>query len=299
MDKKITNKIVSLDNIIYIADIMRRHDIYYAEIEEKEKQKKEEAKARDEHYFMKFVSHETKFSVTFNNNENVSKDNDLDWFINTITSDPKSISSICVHYYASFDEQRESTTLYFYQNKVDFDCSTTNMSSNSLAEQIEQFINSLPPRYDETIIKDSRRTMIPVLSISIPVGLVVAMALLIISRLGVLAAGVANVLNNGFLLTGAFLLIAFFGALIIPTENTSLYKHIKFETYYAGHDKNYKSIYKNDYADFKNKCEVEIGENVEMPKVRRKINSNYKKAIKIVKIELIISLIGIVLFFVL
>ena len=77
------------------------------------------------------------------------------------------------------------------------------------------------------------------------------------------------------------------------------YLFINMETYYAGYAQNSNhAIYKNNYAEFKILCEIAIDNNFDMPQARKQIEENYLKAKKVVKIELIISVLAIILFFV-
>ena len=55
MDNKITNKIVELNDIIQIAEIMQRRCKYYIDLEQNELRKKEEAKINDGFYFTKNI----------------------------------------------------------------------------------------------------------------------------------------------------------------------------------------------------------------------------------------------------
>jgi hypothetical protein len=77
-----------------------------------------------------------------------------------------------------------------------------------------------------------------------------------------------------------------------------LYRNIKLERYYAGSNEQ-GSIYKTDYASYKEQCEIAIGCNTHMPEVRKEINENFEKAKKKVKIELILAIISIAVFFIL
>ena len=294
MDKKITNKRVGIVDIINIAELMERHAKYYKDLETQEKRKKEEAKSRDEYYNMKYVSSEVKYVVQYNNNERIEKTNELDWFKSQLIENASQMTEASIIFRGSEENSREFTSISFHSNRIYYDTSITNMSSNSLAYMIENYINGLPARFDELVQNDTRRTMIPALTFSIPFAIILSVVLLIVGKINSI-----GILTNGFLLAGVAVVVAFFGALLIPTKNTDLYKHIKFETYYAGYnEKTFKSIRKNDYAEYKSKCEVAIGENWNMPNVRLSIEANYTKAKKIVPIELIVMAVAIVIFFV-
>lgn len=300
MDKKITNKRVDLSDIVRIAEMVERHCKYYKDMELAEQKKKDEAKARDEYYSMKFFSGSVKYSIEFNNNETITKEDELGWFVETLMHNAKTISSVSIAFYATEEEKRESLHVYFTHNRIDYDTSTTNMNDNPLSNMVESYIQKLPERYDELVVKDSRRKMIPALTISAPLGMIISFVLLILAKMDVITGGIAKFLTNGVVLTLIFVIVAFFGVLLIPTKNTDLYRNIKFETYYAGYDsKNYRSIHKDDYEEYKSRCEVAIGENANMPAVRQNIELNYNKAKKVLKIESIISVVSIALFFIL
>lgn len=292
---------------------MKKHSLPYAQDIQQEEKNKLDAEAKDEYYSKKLVDCTLRLSITYNTNETNSKTSDLsvystnnnasmdevfDWFKNELLLNVKAITEVGINFSGRSGDEHENISLNFSEKSVYYNSTTRNMDGNYLVQVIENYFNSLPPRYDTLVDKDTRRTMIPSLSISIPLGLIISFVLLILGRVNVISESVAKYLTSGIVLTAIFLLIAFLGSLLIPTKNTELYKNIKFNTYYAGHDKNWKNVYKTDYAEYKNQCEIAIGINSNMPNVRTEIEKNYMRSKKIVLVELIISIICIILFFV-
>jgi len=301
MGINLTNKRVDIIDIIKIAEMLNRRCKFYRDIEAEENRKIEEAKLRDEYYHPnKYAYGNIKFMIQFNNHETLSRENELDWFKETLLVNAKNINDVSIFFSGSEDDKRESLNITFTHDRIGFDVTTTNMYDNSLAHMVEDYLNKLPPRFDDLVKNDGRRKMVPALTISIPLGIIVSFVLLFLVKFNVLTASIAITLTSGIALSAIFLVVAFIGSLLIPTKNNELYKNIKFETYYAGYDENrHESIHKNDYEEYKSRCEVAIGENAHMPEVRQKIEANYNKAKKVVKIELIIAVVAIALFFIL
>ena len=300
MDNQITNKIVKLEDIIHIAELTQNRCMYYIEGELQENHKKEEARQRDDFYRAKYIHGEVKYVLEFDRKQTVEKVNQIDWFIDSLREHTENITNVSIRFYANEEDHKESMTVDFTPNKIYYNSSNSNMSQNLFSQTIESYILNLPPRYDETIAKDGRRVTIPAISIAIPLALIITTICFILGKFEVLSSALTNILANKFVLLGMFVFILFLGSLIIPTKNSSLYRKIKIQTYYAGYDaKNYKSIHRNDYEEFKSKCEVCIGENTDMPTVRENIEKNYKKAKKLVFIENLISYAFLILLFLL
>lgn len=298
MEAKITNRIVSVDDIIRIAELTHNYCMRYKQLAREEQQKKEEAQARQEYHQWKYIDSRVKYRVELNKHQNIEKVDDFEWFVNTLkTTNVAEITSVGVWFNASEDSKRESFNIDFYPSKIYYDSSNSNMSDSTLPQMIERYLDGLPERYDELIAKDSRRVTIPAMSVAIPLALVLMLVCLFVGKQNIFAP---EIFTNKLILLGIFLVITFFGSLIIPTKNTSLYTRIKIETYYAGYDeKNYKAIRKNDYDDFKSKCEVSIGENAQLPQVRQQIEENYQKAKKKVKGEIVLAILVLVAMFIL
>ena len=252
MDQRITNKRVGLNDIIQIAEMMNWQFKYYKDLEAVEQKNEEAARARGDYFSSRYVYSNIKYTIKFNNNETLTKENEFDWFKETLYLNANIISDVSIYFTGTDEEKRESLTISFTPNRIYFDSSTTNMNDNQLANMVEAYINKLPPRFDKLVAEDTRRKVIPALNISIPLGIIVSFVLLILARLNVFSADIAKYLTTGIALTTIFVLIAFVGSLLIPTKNTDLYRHIKIETYYAGYnEKTYQSIRKNDYEEFK------------------------------------------------
>ena len=300
MDSKITNKIVGLNDILNIAQLMREHCLYYEDLELKEQYKKQEAQARQDFYSPKYIHGEVKYIIQLNNNQTIEKTNEFEWFQDALISHAPNISTVSLRFSATEEDKRESLYIDFHPSKIYYDTSNANMYQSILSQRVESYINNLPPRYDKIIAYDTRRTAIPAMSIGIPLALILMFACLFIGKSEVVASNIANILTNKITLVAIFGVVVFFGTLLIPTKNTMLYKNIKINTYYAGYDeKHYRGIHKNDYEDFKSKCEVAIGENAQMPQVREQIEQNYKKAKKVVFVEFLIAIASIAILFIL
>lgn len=299
MSNNIENRIASVQDIINIVELVHERHNYYQNLSSQIKSANEEARSLGNYSQTSYVDYHTKFTIEFVNKEVQSNDNDFNWFSTNLLNNAKVIDNVSIYFHASVDDKSEGITIQFYSNRIYFDSSIKNMDYNYLAGSIAKYIDALPPRLDELVIKDNRRKIIPALTKSIPLGIVFATIILLLCKFDVIKGNIGSILSNGIVLSIIFLVVAFLGSLLIPTKNHNLYRHITMETYYAGYDQNSNhAIYKNNYAEFKRHCEVAIGNNFDMPQVRKQIEENYLKAKKAVKIELIISVLAIILFFV-
>lgn len=298
MDKKFINKQADISDIISIAEIVELHCKHYKDLEAVEKENFEKAKSVNQAYMQRYVKGNIKYVVQFDNNETFSRENELGWFKETLTHNAKYITNVSIYFSGVEDEKRESLNLNFTPSRIFFDSSLTNMFENALANRVEDFIESLPPRLDAVVKNDMPRKLIPALIISLPLGIFVSMAILIWFKYNHLSAEISRLATNGFTLTFIVFVVAFLGALFIPTKNEALYKCILMDTKHVGFDaKNFRSIRKNDYTEYKSKCEVAIGYNADMPSVRSRIENNYKKSKWILKFELVILVFVVAFFF--
>lgn len=294
MDKQITNKIVTIENILRVATLIEEHNDYYRDLISKEEIKYQEAQARDEYYTKQMIEAKITYGITFNNNETIHKTNEFDWFRNTLSANTKNIKEITINSHAYADSKSESVYITFTQKRIDLSSNSMDIGENETAHQVESYLNSLPPRFDELVVKDNRRKIIPALSISLVLGILGALVFFVLCKIEIITLSLEK-LYIGLISAGILLGVAFFGSLLIPTSNHSLYRnHIKFERYYAGYDDQYNSIYKNDYAQYKNECEVCIGENADMANVRQRIEKNYKIAKKSILIEVAIAIVVVI-----
>ncbi len=300
MSNNIQNRIVNIQDIINIVELIHERHNYYQNLSSQTKAANEEAKAMGQYSKTSYVDYKTKFTIEFVNKEIQSIDNDFNWFSTNLMNNAKVIDNVSIYFHAYADDKSESVTIQFYSNRIYFDSTIKNMDYNYLAGNIAKYIDELPPRLDELVLKDNRRKIVPALTKSIPMGIILATIILLLCKFNVIKGNIGSILSSGIVLSIIFLVSSFLGALLIPTKNHNLYKYITMDTYYAGFDRDSNhAIYKNNYAEFKRHCEVAIGNNFEMPEVRKQIEENYIKAKKTIKIELIISILAIVLFFVL
>lgn len=305
METKFTNKKITLENIIEIAERMICRFDHYKALAKSEKQKYEEAKAKNESYYQKTVEGKIRYSIEFNNRETINRENDLNWFKTYLYQESENIKNVSITLSGTEEENipghymREYTSVTFFSEKVLLYSDITNMSRNYLVYEIESVINNLPPRFDKLVTNSSRRKILPASNISLPIGIVISSLLFVLCKFNFFTNEITQILSNSFLLSGVLVAIAFFGALIIPTKNTTLYKNIKITSRTVGYDSKYNPIKKNDYDEYKSKCEVAIGEYANMPIIREKIEKNFKRSKKVFLIELCIAVIAIALFFIL
>lgn len=300
MEKKFTNKILTQENIIELVNIIESYYKDVKALQEEERSKEKTAKAKGEYYFAKNVYADITYSLTLNNNETIKEKNDPEWFKDNIKTSAKSIKEFDIYVSASNDNKFESLSIYATQKRIDINSSSLDIGKNQLFREIENFLGNLPARYDTLVQKDNIRKIVPSLSISLIIGIILSAVFFVLSKLDILPFDFSNDYIIPLISTAILVLVSFIGSLLIPTKNHSLYKNFKFEQVYSGYDsEKYRSIYKNDYNQFKNECEICIGDNAKMPEVRKQIAKNFAKSKKMIYIELAISVVAIILFFVL
>ncbi len=298
MDRLFSNIIVGTDNILQSAVFMEEHIKSYQNIKNDEEKKSLDANSRGEFYSKKYVEATITYSIEFDNNETVSKTNEFDWFKDTLLSNVQNIKGVSMHFYAYMDDSSESVSVDFDEKRIDMYSDSKNLGGNNLAHRIESYLDSLPTRYNDLVKNQEKRKLMPSFSISFGIGIVISLIFFILAKCGVFGFSFSKVLL-GLVSTSILLGLTFLVGMIVPSKNRRLYlNNFVIEKYYAGHDSNYNSIYRDDIEKYKNECEVCIGKNMAMPVVRMEIEKNYKNSLKVLYVELAISALLIILFFV-
>ena len=301
--KEIKNKIITKEDIKKIVLLIND---YYSEMSILHKQYKEESQNYDDprNTSIKKIVMSSKptleFSVKLENHTETQ--NDVNWFIDVLSSRSKEIELITVSYLAyyhlntsnneSFSGQsaQESIHLTFREDyaSVSFEYQNPHSNYQTIQENIEAIIKNAPESYDKTISKKYMRENIPSLSIGLLIGIILSSALYLICKFTNINLYINNFILSIYFIPVMFVLSSLIG-LILPGKNHSLYRQLNIKKKYAGYNSTKKSnTYKDDISEFLDYCEVEIGKNYKHKQIREQIEKNYKKSIKIAIIETII-----------
>lgn len=303
-ERKITNKRMSVQNIFELAEMIQQRCDYFDNSYQERKAlndfDKEEEYDKNHQYSISTKPYVT-YAIVAKDKHSESRDNDLEWFKQFITFNKKEIERITISYYATYykggsDARKyggENLNITIYEDDIIFYCHKENeldiLNFDAFAQKIDNIFESLPPRLNATISRKYIRCNVPSLTIGYAVGIIAALVLGLLCRFSNI-----NIYINDFVNQTHYFMLAVFGisfafGLLIPGVNHSLYRKIKIKKMYVGY--NYtsrESIYTEDLENFRNQCEVEIGDYSDYPAIRAKIEANYKKSKWILLIELCI-----------
>lgn len=301
---EILNKRLSIEKIFEIADkLQQRNDYYLQQYREREAisdyRQQEEYDAS--HNIRVTSRPRIEYSITTKDRQSETREDDIQWFKNCISENKKAISNISINYYVNLgtgpvNEHRyanESMNLRCYEESIYFNVDKANevglTDYDGFAASIGNILNNLPPRLDDTIKKKYIRSNIPSLNIGFALGIIVALALGLFCKFSDI-----NIYINDFVAQTHYFMLAVIGmsfavGLLIPGVNHSLYRKIKIKQVWQGYNRSSNTeVYADDLVDFKNQCEVEIGDFSDYAKIRAKIEKNYKNSKIILLIELVL-----------
>lgn len=301
---EILNKRLSIEKIFEIADMLQQRNDYYLQ-QYREREAISDYRLQEEydssHNIRVTTRPRVEFSITTKDRESETREDDIQWFKNCIQENKKGISNVSINYYVTLstgpvNEHRytnESMYLRFSEESIHFNVDKANevglTGYDAFYAKIAGILDSLPPRLDDTIKKKYIRSNIPSLTIGFALGIIVALALGLLCKFTDI-----DIYINDFVAQTHYFMLAVIGVsfavgLIIPGVNHSLYRKIKIRQIYQGYNRSsHTDIYADDLVDFKNKCEVEFGDFAEYPKIREKIEKNYKKSKIILLVEIIL-----------
>ena len=295
---KCENKIITKDDLQEIFMAMGDKIKYYKKISDNEKMKNQMLEYQYQEYTFKDEGSKISAMVDFYDNTSVKLDN-YDGFMGVFYNRLDEIKSIhltfTLNYKVKTPYPNSSSNMYFeyirlyindHKMEIEFDLNSNSDKCNDLYELIKTKIYAAPEKYDDIIKKRNKIQN----TVSFGIGLIPGM---IITLLLMFVPEARNILLGYYVVypITALFLSWFLGGVIGGSVLNKYYSPIVPNKKYAGHDSEYKSIYKDDVESFINTSDILIGKKVNNLECRKKIKETYEKYKVFIKKELLALLI--------
>lgn len=291
---KAENKIITNDDLTQIFQLMGETLKKYLKISQQEEIQNKMLDYGYQKYTFKDEGSKMRTVVDFYDNTTITFDN-YDKFMSIFYSRIEEIKSIDVHYILCYtvatpepDRTREyysqSIDLYINENKMDINLNlkSDDPKLDGVYELIKSKVLNAREKYDDVIKKKNKITTTVIFGI----GLIPAM---VIGLLFLLIPTVNEIIFNGYIVYPIIVLLLGFiiGSMLSTSKMEKYYKPIVPEKRYAGFDKNYNSVYKDDIDKYVGTSEILIGKKINNLENRELILKEYNKYKSLVPIELI------------
>lgn len=294
---KAENKIITNDNLIQIFQLMGETLKKYQKISIAETQKNQMLDYKYQSYSFKDDGSKMKVTVDFYDNTNITFDN-YDNFISIFYNRIDEIKSIDVYYSLNYaivtpepnktrNNYYQSIYIYINENKMDitlkFD--STDPKLEEIYNLIKNIILNAPEKYDMVIKKKNTITNTVAFSIGMIPALIISTILLFVPVIG-------NIFLKGYVVYPicCLLITYIIGGTLASYKLDKYYSSIMPEKKYAGYSDGH-AVYKDDVDKFIGTSEILIGKKVNNLKNREIINSEYKKYMGYIPIELLVLLV--------
>lgn len=313
-NNKVVNKQISLRTILDVANYFEDYKERYEEIYRKENEKNKDKPYSEKNYEYENGNIEVRYTIDFHNGQNLTESN-YNWFISN-TNNPRAIKNIEISlsntYYTKSNGSDTNNTynkvyvsaefrdcgmnLKYSDVIVNVDATNQESEARNAYSTIMNILEDNPDRYDKTI----KFRKIRMQSFTISIGIILSYILYVVLMINKekLTPDIAGYLNNkNILIFGQWLVAILLGNVASFWYILSVYRPLLPESKYAGYNSStYKSVYKDDIADYLEHSEVHIGKFWDAEKRRIKIEKIYKVTRIILLVQLIIS---VILFFIL
>ena len=307
MNNKIVNKQISLRTILDITNYFEEYKERYEEIYRKENERNKDKSYREKNYEYENGNIEVRYTIDFYNGQNLTESN-YNWFVSN-TNNPKAIKNIEIslsntYYTKSNGSDTNNTYNKVYVSAEFRDCGmnlkcsdvivnvdATNQESEArnVYSTIMNILEDNPDRYDKTI----KFRKIRMQSFTISIGIILSYILYVVLMMNKekLTPDIVGYLDNkNILIFGQWFVAILLGNVASFWYIFSIYKPLLPESKYAGYNSStYKSVYKDDMADYLEHSEVHIGKFWDAEKRRNKIEKIYKITRLVVLIQIVIS----------
>lgn len=312
MRNKIVNKQIPISSIIDVANYLEKYKEDYLKKFYDDELKNKNIPIKEQIWLYKYGHAEVNYTIEFYDGKSITEKN-YNWFIDNIKN-PKSIKYIELAlniWYTSDISNDESQSNSIHVDisfreafsdlrYCDLYLSVETKNRESEAYSIHSNIVDILEKNEERFNKTIKLRQLRIQSFSIVVGLILSyiLYLLLIINKSALNPIMISYLSNKYLIVfGQWFLAILLGNLFGCWYILSIYRPLLPNTRYVGYDySSSKSIYKDDIDEYVKHSEIHIGQFWDADQRRSKIEKIYKITIKIILVQLLIS---IVLFFVL
>lgn len=299
--QNIINKRIELEDIEQVAKILLNKQENLAS---KAKQGEHEAEYTDGKSQKNKVSvNKISIDIHYKDGMKISKDDAYSWFISEMYANRANIEQIWIKYYAMYYENYElgansimtieQYDVWIRENSISIDSRSDNCDNRVYAtvEEIRNIFAKCPEKYDRTIKGKFFRSQ----ALYLAIGFIIAIILALFTKFSLMPKYelLATALNNTIVFVLAYIFVAeLSGTLIGNGIIASMYKRISPKQKYVGYNRKTRTnTYVDDLDDYKANPEVMIGVNAYNTSDRIKIEKMYSVCKKIVLIELLISVV--------
>ena len=294
---KAANRIISNEDLKLIFEEMHKTLQKYMAISVAEKKRNEKYDYDDQE--STFIDNDSRmtFNVDFTDSTESKIDN-YDEFMNVFNTRLHELKHVYVSYRLSYwikkpktptkekisDIESQSITLTIYKDKFEIETSlkSEDRKLDNIYNLIKKIVTSSPVKYDKLIKKRGMLQLLIGITFCLIPAMVVSLLLLANESLR------ETVYEYAYLYPLMCFGIAFAMSGLVFVRLSSMYKSIIPEQKYAGHSKDYKSIYVDDVEDFTKKSEVIIGANYKNLEIRKSLNNMISTCKKIILPELLV-----------
>ncbi len=302
MKSKVLNKQISMEQIIQVADYLENYKEGYDKKFEIEETRNKNLPYEEKQWEYQNGSTSINYTIDFQNGKNI-KENNYSWFVSNL-NDTRNIKSLTIDLHISFytkeldsktnDKYNKiNTSLYFKENYVDIDVTTTSQENeaHNIYSEIMNILENNEDRYNKTMKNRKIRTQ----CFTISVGIILSYILYVILRINMdkLPAILLQYINNKYILIfGQWFVSILLGNIFSYWYIIAIYRPLLPSTKYAGYDYSAnRSKYKDDVDDYTEHSEVHFGQYCDAEKRRKKIEKIYKITSKIILVQILISIV--------
>lgn len=307
MNNKVVNKQIPIKSIIdvanYLEDYKERYEKLFKEDEEKNKGKA----FGEKNYEYENSYAKLEYTIEFYNGKRLTE-SDYYWFIENLNQ-PRTIKGIELSMSIAYStksqgndyndvrnnirstvEFRDRTgELRYSDTIINIDTTNQEREANNVYSTIMNILEDNPDRYDKTI----KFRKIRMQSFTISIGIILSYilyAILMMNKEKLTPDILGYLSNKNILIFGQWFVAILLGNVASFCYILSVYRPLLPESKYAGYNSStYKSVYKDDIADYLEHSEVHIGKFWDAEKRRNKIEKIYKITKLVVLIQIVIS----------
>ena len=248
------------------------------------------------------------FEVVMRNHS--EKKTDLEWFVSFLDECPEQIEKVSIQYNCFYYQNatfqlahkgihcEEGVNISFTPEYIYY----TNRQENAgggfeiMLRKFDRMIYDAPKRCDKVITGKATRKSVPAIARSLGLGLLLTTAIYVLFHFNIINYGIKEHILTFYTVPLLFVLFGILGY-FIPGCNHKLYRKLGLKQKLVGYSREKReNIYKTDFANIENHCEVEIGQFANNLQYRAKIERNLKRAKLAILIETILYVILAVLF---
>lgn len=300
-EEMIVNKIVTKETIIEVAKYLESLKNEYDKKFEADEEKNKDLPYNEKVYEYDKISSKIEYTIKYKEGKEITQ-SEYNWFEKSLIN-TRNIERITLQTYISYNsniknkDEKEYMNLdiwiYFYE-----DIAKVRMDGKNLEDQVHKihsYIRGLIENNDDRYNKTIKNREIRIQSFCFTVGFVLSYIIymvLFVNKSNIPTELVTYLDNKYVLVIGQWILAAIVGNLLGYPIMMAFYRNLlpsKKYSHYSSSSK--KSVYVDNIEEYTSHNEVQIGKFSENGKNRENIEKIYKISVKVVLIQLLLSII--------